>query len=54
MHQFDVFANPVARAGHALPFIILLQSDRAQTGGDRVVAPLALPSAVAGMATDWR
>lgn len=42
MRQFDVFANPIARLRRALPLVVVLQSDRAQTGRDRVVAPMAL------------
>lgn len=42
MGQFDVFPNPVSGARRLLPFVILLQSDLADTGPDRVVAPLAL------------
>jgi toxin CcdB len=44
MHQFDVLHNPIPRARRALPFVVILQSDLAETGHDRVVAPLA-PSA---------
>ena len=44
MRQFDVFPNPIVRARRTLPFVILLQSDRATGGRERVVAPLALPS----------
>lgn len=40
MIQFDVFENPVRRARKAYPFIVILQSDRAETGRDRIVAPL--------------
>ncbi|HLT02435.1 MAG TPA: CcdB family protein [Geminicoccaceae bacterium] len=41
MRQFDVLDNPIARARRALPFVAILQSDLAETGRDRVVAPLA-------------
>jgi toxin CcdB len=41
MRQFDVFPNPVRRFRRLLPFVVLLQSDRAHTGRDRVVAPMA-------------
>lgn len=41
MPQFDVLANPIPRARHALPFVMILQSDLAETGRERVVAPLA-------------
>ena len=41
MHQFDVLDNPIPRARRALPFVMVLQSDLAEIGPDRVVAPLA-------------
>jgi toxin CcdB len=41
MRQFDVLDNPIPRARRALPFVAILQSDLAETGRDRVVAPLA-------------
>ena len=41
MRQFDVFPNPIAGQRRQLPFVVLLQSDRARTGRDRVVAPMA-------------
>ena len=44
MHQFDVLDNPIPRARRTMPFVVILQSDLAETGHDRVVAPLA-PSA---------
>ncbi len=44
--QFDVFDNPVARARRALPFVMILQSDLADTAHDRVVAPLAPKAAM--------
>jgi len=44
MRQFDVLDNPILRARRAMPFVAILQSDLAETGGERVVAPLA-PSA---------
>jgi toxin CcdB len=39
--QFDVFENPIVRARRAFPFVVVLQSPLADTGRDRVVAPLA-------------
>ncbi|HYD30036.1 MAG TPA: CcdB family protein [Azospirillaceae bacterium] len=49
MAQFDVFENPIPRARTAFPFVIVLQSDLADTGRERIVAPLvsrgALPAA---------
>ena len=41
MRQFDVFENPIPRARRALPFVAILQSSLADTGRERVVAPLA-------------
>ena len=41
MRQFDVFPNPIARVRRQFPLVVLLQSDRARTGRDRVVAPMA-------------
>jgi toxin CcdB len=41
LRQFDVFANPSARARRDYPFLVVVQSDQAQTGRVRVVAPLA-------------
>jgi toxin CcdB len=46
MHQFDVLDNPIARARRAMPLVAILQSDLAQTGPDRVVAPLAPTAAM--------
>lgn len=40
MSQYDVFDNPIARARQAFPFVAILQSDLADTGRDRIVAPL--------------
>ncbi|MBW4051093.1 MAG: plasmid maintenance protein CcdB [Proteobacteria bacterium] len=42
--QYDVVDNPVPRARKAFPFVAILQSDLADTGSDRIVAPL-VPSA---------
>lgn len=41
MSQFDVFENPIARARRAYPFVVVLQADLADTGRERIVAPLA-------------
>jgi hypothetical protein len=41
MRQFDVFTNPIVLRRRQLPFVVLLQSDRATTGRDRVIAPMA-------------
>jgi toxin CcdB len=40
MAQFDVFANPIAAARRAYPFVVALQSDFAQYARDQIVAPL--------------
>jgi toxin CcdB len=39
--QYDVFENPIPRARGAFPFVTILQSELADTGRDRIVAPLA-------------
>jgi hypothetical protein len=41
MTQFEVFANPVARARASYPFVVVLQADVARGGRDRAVAPVA-------------
>ena len=41
MRQFDVFPNPITRLRRAFPLVVVLQSDRVDTGRDRVVAPMA-------------
>jgi toxin CcdB len=48
--QFDVFENPIARARRAYPFVAVLQSDRAETGRDRIVAPLVPHARLSGTA----
>jgi toxin CcdB len=50
MRQFDVLDNPIARARRALPFVAILQSDLAETGRDRVIAPLAPRAAMPTLA----
>ncbi len=50
MAQFDVFVNPVPAARRAYPFVAVLQSDVAQSGRERVVAPLAARSRIPGTA----
>lgn len=39
---FDAFTNPIVRVRRAMPFVVLIQSDRTRTGRDRVEAPIAL------------
>ena len=50
MSQFDVFENPIARARRAYPFVVVLQADLADTGRDRIVAPLAPRARLTGSA----
>lgn len=40
MAQFDVFANPIATARRAYPWVVTLQSDFAQYAHGQIVAPL--------------
>ena len=35
MRQFDVFDNPVPKARRALPLVVILQSNLADTGRER-------------------
>lgn len=48
MRQFDVFENPISRARKAYPYVAVLQSDAAETGRDRIVAPLVLRTQLTG------
>ena len=50
MTQFDVFENPIPRARRAYPFVAVLQCDLAETGRDRLVAPLAPRTRLRGTA----
>lgn len=50
MTQFDVFENPISRARRAYPLVAILQSDLADTGRDRIVAPLAPRARLSGTA----
>jgi toxin CcdB len=50
MRQFDVLDNPIPRARAAMPFVAILQSDLADTGRERVVAPLASSTAMPTLA----
>jgi toxin CcdB len=47
--QFDVFDNPIPRARRAFPFVVILQSDIADTGQDRIVAPLVHRKRIPGV-----
>jgi toxin CcdB len=48
--QYDVLDNPVTRARKAFPFVAILQSDLADTGSDRIVAPLVPSARIPGLA----
>lgn len=48
MAQFDVFVNPVLPARRIYPYVVVLQSELADTGSDRIVAPLVLRARFAG------
>jgi toxin CcdB len=50
MSQFDVYANPITAARRAYPLVVVLQSDLADTGHDRIVAPLAPRARLSGTA----
>lgn len=50
MAQFDVFANPISRTRRAYPLVAVLQADLADTGRDRIVAPLAPKAKLKGSA----
>lgn len=50
MSQFDVFVNPLSRARRIYPYVAILQSDSADTGSRRIVAPLAPKSRLPGVA----
>lgn len=41
MAQFDVFANPIAAARHAYPYVVALRSDVAGDVRNQIVSPLA-------------
>jgi toxin CcdB len=46
--QFDVFVNPIPPARRAYPYVVVLQSELADTGSDRIVAPLVLRARLPG------
>ncbi len=50
MTQYDVFENPITRARRAFPFVAILQSDFADTGAERIVAPLVPRTRIPGVA----
>jgi hypothetical protein len=50
MAQFDVFTNPVPQARRVYPYVAILQSDLAETGRERIVAPLVPRARLSGTA----
>jgi hypothetical protein len=50
MAQFDVFVNPIPQARRAYPYVAVLQSDLAETGRERIVAPLVPKARLTGSA----
>lgn len=48
MAQFDVFVNPIAQARRVYPYVAVLQADVADTGRERIVAPLVPRSRLPG------
>lgn len=50
MAQFDVYENPISKARRAYPLVVVLQSDLADTGRARIVAPLAPRARLTGTA----
>lgn len=50
MAQLDVYVNPIVRARRAYPFVAVLQADVADTGHERIVAPLAPKARLTGSA----
>jgi hypothetical protein len=48
--QFDVFVDPIPRARRAYSYMAVLQSDVADTGRERIVAPLVPKTRMAGAA----
>ncbi|MEO8841726.1 MAG: CcdB family protein [Kofleriaceae bacterium] len=46
--QLEVFANPIVRARNAYPLVVVLQADLANTGRERIVAPLVPRSRLQG------
>jgi toxin CcdB len=48
--QFDVFDNPIPRARRDFPLVVVLQSDVASIGRDRIVAPLVPRNRMAKLA----
>jgi toxin CcdB len=49
VNQYDVFENPIPRARNAFPYVTILQSELADTGRDRMVAPLVARANMPGV-----
>jgi toxin CcdB len=47
--QYDVLENPIPRARRAFPFVTVLQSELADTGRDRIIAPLVARTRMPGV-----
>jgi toxin CcdB len=50
MTQFEVFENPIPHARRDFPYVVILQSEIANTGRDRIVAPLVARARMATVA----
>jgi len=50
MAQLDVYANPIRAARLAYPYVVALQSQLADVGRERIVAPLAPRESIAALA----
>ena len=48
MAQFGIYTNPVTRARRLFPYVVVLQSEVADTGDERIIAPLVARSRVPG------
>jgi toxin CcdB len=48
VNQYDLFENPIPRARRAFPFVTILQSELADTGRERIVAPLVVRTRMPG------
>ena len=46
--QYDVVDNPILPARRAFPYVAILQSGLANTGSDRIVAPLVPAAHISG------
>ena len=50
MTQLEVFDNPIVKARGSYPLVVVLESDLADTGRERIVAPLVPRARVAAAA----